>query len=96
MPIYEFECNEHGYFDEQRPMALAKADAPCPACGARARRVLSVPQLAQPTSSEPSARDDNERSRHEPRRVVREKPNGGEPAPRKVQASHGRPWAIGH
>lgn len=96
MPLYEFECEEHGCFDEQRPMSEAKLGAPCPACGATARRVLSVPQVAQLASSERRARDRNERSAHEPRLVKRDAPPAGPPPPRQVQASHGRPWAIGH
>ena len=96
MPIYEFECDEHGNFDEQRPMSLAKESAPCPACGTAARCVLSVPRLAQLPASERRARDVNERSRHEPRLLQREKLASSEPAPRRVQATHGRPWAIGH
>ena len=96
MPVYEFECQAHGYFDEQRPMSQAKSDAPCPTCGSDARRVLSVPHVAQLARSERRARDLNEKSAHEPRLVQRQTVKAQEPMPRKVQASHGRPWAIGH
>jgi putative FmdB family regulatory protein len=96
MPIYEFECDAHGSFDEQRPMSLAKSGAPCPTCGADARRVLSMPNVAQMERSQSRARDVNLRSQHEPRLVKRETVQAQEPVPRKVHASHGRPWAIGH
>lgn len=98
MPIYEFECDAHGSFAEQRSMSLAKAKAPCPACGVDARRVLSVPNVAQLVASERRARDINERSRHEPRLVQRAPANvmAAEPPARKLQPTHGRPWAIGH
>ena len=97
MPIYEFECDNHGCFDEQRPMALAKAGAPCPTCGLSARRVLSLPNVAYLEATTRRARDINERSSHEPRIVKREAVRAQqEPAQRKVHASHGRPWAIGH
>ena len=96
MPLYEFECDEHGSFDEQRPMSEAKLGAPCPACGASARRVLSVPGLSRLAPTERRARDVNERSCHEPRLVQRPISGGTDPARRKVHASHGRPWAIGH
>jgi putative FmdB family regulatory protein len=96
MPIYEFECEEHGVFEEQRPMSLAKSNAPCPSCGSDARRLLSVPQLARLAPTERRARDINERSSHEPRIVQRHAVPPAEPAARKLQATHGRPWAIGH
>ena len=96
MPIYEFECDAHGYFDEQRPMALAKSAAPCPTCGGDARRVLSLPNVAQLARSQRKAREVNERSQHEPRLVRREAVKAQAPMPRTVQATHGRPWAIGH
>ena len=96
MPLYEYECSEHGGFDEQRPMSLASAAAPCPHCGADARRVLSAPNVAFLARSERRARDINERNQHEPRLVQREPVRAQEPPPRRVHASHGRPWAIGH
>jgi putative FmdB family regulatory protein len=96
MPIYEFECDEHGSFDEQRPMALAKSGAPCPTCGGEARRVLSAPSVPILARSQRVARDRNERSAHEPRLVKRETIAAPDPAARKVHATHGRPWAIGH
>ena len=96
MPVYEFECDVHGDFEEQRPMSLAKANAPCPACGADARRVLSVPQVAQLARTERRARDINEKNAHEPRIVQRQAAQAQPPIPRKVHATHGRPWAIGH
>lgn len=96
MPVYEFECGAHGCFDEQRPMSQAKSDAICPACGAQARRVLSVPHVAQLARPERRARDINERNAHEPRVVQRSSTPTQESTPRKVHASHGRPWAIGH
>jgi putative FmdB family regulatory protein len=96
MPIYEFECDEHGTFDEQRPMSLAKSTSACPACGTEARRVLSVPNVAHLPASERRARDVNERSCHEPRLSRRETVRAQDPPPPKLHATHGRPWAIGH
>ncbi len=96
MPVYEFECDAHGCFDEQRPMALAKSAAPCPSCGVDARRVLSVPNVRYLEASARRARDVNERNCHEPRLVQRETVKTQQPLPRKIQATHGRPWAIGH
>jgi putative FmdB family regulatory protein len=96
MPTYEFECLDHGAFDEQRPMALAKSPAPCPSCGREAPRVLSLTNIPYLAASARRARDINERSCHEPRLVRRETPKPQEPPTPQLQASHGRPWAVGH
>jgi putative FmdB family regulatory protein len=96
MPVYEFECSAHGTFDEQRPMSLARAAAACPTCGGAARRVLSIPHVAQLAPSERRARDVNERSCHEPRLSQREPPRAQDPPPPRLHATQGRPWAIGH
>lgn len=96
MPVYEFECDAHGTFDEQRPMSQARAGAACPACGVESRRVLSAPHVAQLATSERRARDVNERSGHEPRLSQREPPRAQDPPSPRMHATHGRPWAIGH
>jgi putative FmdB family regulatory protein len=46
MPTYEYACETCGPFSEVRPMAEFAAPQPCPACGALASRMLTVPQLA--------------------------------------------------
>jgi putative FmdB family regulatory protein len=94
MPIYEYECESHGSFELQLPMREAGGGASCPDCGASSRRLLSVPNVAQLSSTNRRAHAINERSRFEPRVVSREqRAASGEP---KVHAGHGRPWAIGH
>ncbi|RYZ10343.1 MAG: zinc ribbon domain-containing protein [Myxococcales bacterium] len=94
MPIYEYECESHGSFELELPMRAASSDAVCGECGARSRRLLSVPNVAQLSSGNRKAHAINERSRFEPRVVTREaRPLSGEP---KLHAGHGRPWSIGH
>lgn len=98
MPIYEFECADHGTFELTRSMAQVREPAPCPGCGALGKRLLSAPNLATGSAVGLRAAAINERSQHEPRIVKREaaKPSG-EPAKRPVHVSHGGyPWAIGH
>src|SRR5580658_5190095 len=70
MPLYEYECREHGIFDEHRTMDESEASASCPACGGDARRILSAPRLRCTARAESTARDRNERSSHEPRVVA--------------------------
>lgn len=98
MPIYEFECVDHGPFELTRPMIQMRDPAECPACGALAKRWLSVPNVARGSAVARRAAAVNERSQHEPRIVTREpaKPTA-EPAARPLRSSHGGyPWAIGH
>jgi putative FmdB family regulatory protein len=98
MPIYEFECADHGPFELTRPMAQVREPAPCPDCGELGKRLLSAPNLATGSALGRRAAAINERSQHEPRIVQREtaKPSG-DPAQRVVRASQGGyPWAIGH
>ncbi len=94
MPIYEYDCDAHGGFEQERPMSVAGKSASCPVCGASSRRVLSLANVAQLSSGNRKAHAVNERSRFEPRVVKREtRPVSGEP---KLHAGHGRPWSIGH
>jgi putative FmdB family regulatory protein len=98
MPIYEFECTDHGVFELTRPMAQVREPASCPDCGTVAKRLLSAPSLVTGSAIGRRAAALNERSQHEPRIVKREiAKSNGEPAKRTVQSSHGGyPWAIGH
>ena len=98
MPIYEFECADHGPFELTRPMAQVREPAPCPECGEQGKRLLSAPSV--PTGSVVGRRAAavHERSQHAPRIVKRETPkSNGEPVKRAVHSARGGyPWAIGH
>jgi putative FmdB family regulatory protein len=110
MPIYEFECPEHGVFEELRSISECSTPALCQGCGALAARILSRPNLAALPRSEVIARDRNEKSRFEPtvsngpslptegrsRSVHKHK---HEPAKKPGEAcvySGPRPWVIEH
>jgi putative FmdB family regulatory protein len=95
MPLYEYECIEHGVFEAHRAMSDFASPGICPDCRHAAPRILSPPRLSCTGQSDRIARDRNERSRHEPRVVDKES------APRQSSAlprspSRGRPWALGH
>ena len=98
MPIYEFECADHGTFELTRSMAQVREPAACPDCGELGKRLLSAPNLATGSALGRRAAAINERSQHEPRIVKREMAKqSGDPAKRPLQASQGGyPWAIGH
>lgn len=98
MPLYEYQCQQHGVFEDWAGMACASHPASCPFCRAASPRILSAVRGAQLPASELRARDRNERSRHEPRVVAANKraSAGAEHGP-KLQHAHGsRPWAIEH
>lgn len=41
MPLYEYECNEHGKFDKLRPMSESTLPDLCPTCGKESKRIIS-------------------------------------------------------
>jgi putative FmdB family regulatory protein len=103
MPLYEFECDQHGSFTLTRPMSRAAEDGACPACGGSAPRVISAPTLftMRPLAREAASR--NEKSRHEP--TVRSGCTHKHSAPAaarldgrpKLQSYTGpRPWVVEH
>jgi putative FmdB family regulatory protein len=102
MPVYEYECREHGLFELLRNVSQSGESAPCPTCTLPGARVLSAPHLCAMARSQLLARDRNERSRYAPK--VSPTPDGRDPraarsAPEKpaLRAYHGRrPWVIEH
>jgi putative FmdB family regulatory protein len=95
MPIYEYECVEHGVFEDQRSIARSDEDGPCPVCEKHSPRIVSAPNLGRMERSQVKAMDRNEKSRHEPRVVQTAPRREGHLAPLRA-ASGGYPWAIGH
>jgi putative FmdB family regulatory protein len=95
MPLYEYECEDHGVFEEARRIAESADDSTCPVCHGTARRIVSATNLGRLERSQVKAMDRNERSRHEPRIVRTETMKESRPPP--LRAAHGGyPWAIGH
>ena len=45
MPNYEYECENCGPFQENRPMAEFAQPQPCPDCGDPAPRLLTCPAI---------------------------------------------------
>jgi len=97
MPIYEYECTEHGLFEAERPMRRSAEAGECPACQAAARRVLSATRTTLVPRASAIARDRNEKSQHAPE--LRRSEAGAAPRAARptLQASHGsRPWVLEH
>jgi putative FmdB family regulatory protein len=93
MPTYDFRCSTCGPFEERRSITEGAERATCAGCGADAPRVWSSPAIGGRRSAAALADAVDDRSRHDPQRVVGN-PGGG---------SHGhhhhgptRPWQIAH
>jgi putative FmdB family regulatory protein len=95
MPIYEYECREHGVFELARKVADSGAAGGCPVCLQASPRIVSAPSLGRLERSQVRAIERNEKSRHEPQ-VVRTEPRSA-PEHRPLRsAGGGYPWALGH
>ncbi|MFM2418938.1 MAG: hypothetical protein RL385_3661 [Pseudomonadota bacterium] len=108
MPLYEYECGDHGAFELLRTVSQHAASADCPVCGLASQRLFSAPYLSVMPRSQVMARDLNEQSQHAPR-VSAQKPGAHRCTAR---CSHGaanagsaqglkayggkRPWVIEH
>ena len=95
MPLYEYDCKQHGVFEAIHSIMQAEEPQRCPSCDALSQRVLSAPRLACVGAHERIARDRNEKSQHEPRLS---RPPKAAPSERPaLRASHGsRPWVLEH
>jgi putative FmdB family regulatory protein len=87
MPLYEFECRACGPFEASRPIELSSSPLRCPSCQRRAPRILSAVAIGRGARAPAGA---------EPRRMVKRAAGAGAPAPPRPQATHGRPWMMGH
>lgn len=101
MPVYEYECTDHGVFEQLRALAESAEPGLCPRCESAAPRVLSVPRLSGMPRATRIAHERNERSRHEPRHThggVEQRAVGEKPAARPALTRYtgARPWVIEH
>ncbi|WP_166395420.1 FmdB family zinc ribbon protein [Rubrobacter marinus] len=91
MPLYEFCCEACGPFEKFLSFGEAGGSRGCPACGAEAPRVYSMPGVVSVSAAERKARLINERG-SEPK-VVKKTGEAARPGPAR---GGGRPWQIGH
>jgi putative FmdB family regulatory protein len=109
MPVYDYECAQHGAFEALRPMSESAAQQPCPRCGNSCARVmLSFARLGLLSTTERRARTRNEVSAHQPKTSAQLRHELGSGccsgAERQAAASDapvarkfsGRPWMINH
>ena len=63
MPLYEFQCLEHGKFEKLKPMSKCSDDESCPECGKMASKIFSLfidiwPQILTEASHHKGAKDE--------------------------------------
>jgi putative FmdB family regulatory protein len=101
MPIYEYECREHGLFEELRPMQRSREGAECPRCDAASPRVLSATRTNLVPRAVSVAHARNEKSQHAPELCTHGHPQ--HPRSQKPKRSGQpqvyrgkRPWVMEH
>lgn len=67
MPLYDFECECCGSFQEFRSIEERNEPLLCPYCELESRRLILAPNLALMSPVRKHAYATNERSRHEPK-----------------------------
>ena len=103
MPIYEYECDQHGTFSQLKGISNRNDDTVCPLCGHTSSRVISKPSLSIMSASNKTAWERNEKSAHEPIRrskhVCNHTCNHNKSSNnRKIikPTAGSRPWMLGH
>jgi putative FmdB family regulatory protein len=99
MPIYEYQCQAHGLFEQMRPMQRSSEGADCPTCSTLAPRVLSATRTNVVPRALSIAHGRNEKSRHSPEVCthVHSQPARAPAQPPRLQAYRGkRPWVMEH
>ena len=107
MPLYDYECKNHGPFEAFRAMKDSSKPIACKICGEMAPRVLKAPYLKTLSNRVSNAMERNERSRHAPHvchsgcnhshshaPTKQKKNKDGKPALQSYQGK--RPWVIEH
>ncbi len=79
MPMYEYQCEQCGPFDQMNLMSSASEPAHCPSCGHSSRRNIAAPYLASSSQGAIKVARMNERAQHEPRHSseLKHKHSGG-------------------
>lgn len=110
MPVYEYECADHGVFEAVAPMDRFRDPCICPECGGESIRVLRTPpQLGAANRSSIKAHGVNERAADSPKRTSTHGPgcsccSGSKKSSRKTLTRPdgsksfpgARPWMISH
>ncbi len=93
MPLYAFQCEVCGPFEERRPLSESGGPSRCPVCQGSARRLYTPPLLVRTSGPVRRARSLEEKSAHEPE-VVQGPPSGLPGRPLRPPAHATPSWAA--
>lgn len=99
MPIYQFQCESCGPFEQRRSFQDAGEPLDCPSCSIPATRVFTPPTLYKTSVATRIAHSRNEKSADQP--LVQQRSNDTQATHHHHHPSHHhhepkRPWMIGH
>jgi putative FmdB family regulatory protein len=90
MPLYEYQCETCGMFEQWRTLAQVSSPMLCPTCQAVAKRVFSAPNV---NLNSGRVRLQSHEAK-EPRVIQRSQDQDS--AAKYTQQPNGRPWMISH
>jgi putative FmdB family regulatory protein len=105
MPIYDYECAEHGTFEMARPMSQSGNAGVCPDCGSASNRIITAPRLRTLGPLTRMSMERNEKSRHSPHVCTSGCSHKAAPAaqntdrsgkPKLISYRGPRPWVVEH
>ncbi|HVY22205.1 MAG TPA: FmdB family zinc ribbon protein [Steroidobacteraceae bacterium] len=110
MPLYSYECPEHGVFESLRPLVEYQSPQTCPECDAISMRIITPVALGLMPAATRVAHQRNERAANEPKSSQSAKHGngcsccgGGKRNSTTLVAANGnkafptkRPWMISH
>jgi putative FmdB family regulatory protein len=106
MPLYNYQCEQHGEFVELKTIDQRNESTVCPSCNQLAHRSITAPNLSIMSATNRKAWARNEKSAHEPRRVThshscnhahhKHDDHASSHTQYKTASAGTRPWMLGH
>lgn len=105
MPTYAHACEQHGEFEDIRPISQSAEKAACPSCGLLCGRIVTVPHFRSMDRGTRIAHERNEQSRHAPhvchsgcshQHTKKKSTQSANGKPKLESYAGPRPWVIEH
>ena len=101
MPLYEYECNKCGLFEQFISIKHYEHIIECPTCDNDSHRKYSPPNIYNTTPNYRKARGINEKNQESPRvETINQKQDNHHSHPHSHSHSHNHvshnPWMVGH
>lgn len=96
MPVYDFNCSDHGIFSDWMSYDASRQGAPCPDCGGVCTVLPSIPQISTMSSALRRAESRADASSSEPKVMKRgHLPTCGCNMCKKTAPPTSRRWMLG-